>query len=191
MHGGLITYIHDDFTFKELNDMLPISGTSTLFESLFIKIWEKNSHHQKYVIGNIYRLPVYVADDLNLFINEFTDLLIVLRARSKSVYLCGDYNIDLIKINTNDNFNLFYENVISSSFIPNITLPTRMCDTTSTLIDNIYTNDNIYNKLLKNLNTNPNYNYEIVLKHLLNAKLKHIPKKVKKFNKRRHLKKNG
>ena len=246
LHGGLITYIHDDFTFKELNDMLPISGTSTLFESLFIEIWKKNSHHQKYVIGNIYRLPVYVADDLNLFINEFTDLLIVLRARSKSVYLCGDYNIDLLKINTNDNFNLFYENVISSSFIPNITLPTRICDTTSTLIDNIYTNsvdknctsgilirpisdhqmyfcminsnfgysdqakklievevcdhesiqrfiteisnDNIYNKLQKNLNTNPNYNYEILLKHLLNAKLKHIPKKVKKFNKRRHFK---
>ena len=42
--------------------MLPISGTSTLFESLFIEIWKKNSHHQKYVIGNIYRLPVYVAD---------------------------------------------------------------------------------------------------------------------------------
>ena len=83
---------------------------------------------------------MYVADDLNLFINEFTDLLIVLRARSKSVYLCGDYNIDLLKINTNDNFNLFYENVISLSFIPNITLPTRMCDTTSTLIDSIYTN---------------------------------------------------
>ena len=35
---------------------------------------------------------------------------------------------------------------------------------------------------------NPNYNYEILLKHLLNAKLKHIPKKVKKFNKRRHFK---
>ena len=49
-------------------------------------------------------------------------------------------------------------------------------------------NDNIYNKLQKNLNTNPNYNYETLLKHLLNAKLKHIPKKVKKFNKRRRLK---
>ena len=48
-------------------------------------------------------------------------------------------------------------------------------------------NDNIYNKFQKNLNTNTNYNYEILLKHLLNAKLKHIPKKVKKFNKRRHL----
>ena len=244
LHGGLITYIHDDFAFKELNDMIPISSTSTLFESLFVEIWKKNSHYQKYIIGNIYRLPVYVADDLNVFINEFTDLLIVLRARSKSVFLCGDYNIDLLKINANDNFNMFYENVISSSFIPGITLPTRICDTTSTLIDNIYTNSvdkictsgilirpisdhqmyfcminsntchseqtkkfievevcdhesiqsfvteisnaNIYDKLQKNLNSNPNHNYEILLKHLLNAKLKHIPKKVKNFNKRRH-----
>ena len=246
LHGGLITYIHDDFAFKELNDMIAISSTSTLFESLFVEIWKKNSHYQKYIIGNIYRLPVYVADDLNVFINEFTDLLIVLRARSKSVFLCGDYNIDLLKINANDNFNIFYENVISSSFIPSITLPTRICDTTSTLIDNIYTNSvdkictsgilirpisdhqmyfcminsntchseqtkkfievevcdhesiqsfvteisnaNIYDKLQKNLNTNPNHNYEILLKHLLNAKLKHIPKKVKNFNKRRHSK---
>ena len=49
-------------------------------------------------------------------------------------------------------------------------------------------NANIYDKLQKNLNTNPNQNYEILLKHLLNAKLKHIPKKVKNFNKRRHSK---
>ena len=246
LHGGLITYIHDDFAFKELNDIIPISSTSTLFESLFVEIRKKSSHYQKYIIGNIYRLPVYVADDLNVFINEFADLLIVLRARSKSVFLCGDYNIDLLKINANDNINIFYENVISSSFIPSITLPTRICDTTSTLIDNIYTNSvdkictsgilirpisdhqmyfcminsntchseqtkkfievevcdhesiqsfvteisnaNIYDKLQKNLNTNPNHNYEILLKHLLNAKLKHIPKKVKNFNKRRHSK---
>ena len=121
-----------------------------------------------------------------------------------------------------------------------------MCDTTSTLIDNIYTNSvdkictsgiliqpisdhqmyfcminlstchseqrkklievevcdhesiqsfvteisnaNIYDKLQKNLNTNLNHNYEILLKHLLNAKLNHISKKVKNFNNRRHLK---
>ena len=35
---------------------------------------------------------------------------------------------------------LFYEHVLSSSFAPKITLPTRICDTTSTLIDNVYTN---------------------------------------------------
>ena len=40
-------------------------------------------------------------------------------------------------------------------------------------------NANICDKLQKNLNTNPNHNYEILLK--LNAKLKHIPKKLKTF----------
>ena len=37
---------------------------------------------------------------------------------------------------------------------------------------------NIYNKLQKKLNTNPNHNYEMLSKHLLCAKLKHIPRKV-------------
>ena len=45
-------------------------------------------------------------------------------------------------------------------------------------------NANIYDKLQKNVNTNPNYNYKILLKHLLDAKLKHIPQK--KNNQRRH-----
>ena len=47
---------------------------------------------------------------------------------------------------------------------------------------------NTFNKLQRNLNVNPNHNYEILLKYLLSAKLKHIPKKVKKCNKCRHLK---
>ena len=37
-------------------------------------------------------------------------------------------------------FNKFYENITSCGFIPKITIPTRICDTNSTLIDNFYTN---------------------------------------------------
>ena len=45
----------------------------------------------------------------------------------------------------------------------------------------------IYSKLEPNLNTDPNYNYEILAKHLQLAKSKHIPQKnPKKFNKRKH-----
>ena len=32
-HGGLITYVHEDFSYRELNADLPITLTSTLFES--------------------------------------------------------------------------------------------------------------------------------------------------------------
>ena len=247
-HGGLIMYIHvhDDFAYKELNKEIILSSTSNLFESQFVEIWRKTNVFQKYIIGNIYRLPSYIGDDLTGFTDEYINILNLLRTRSKFVYLCGDYNIDILKICSNNHYNTFYENVMSCSFVPKITLPTRICDTTSTLIDNIYTNvldkshtsgilvrplsdhqmyfcvmnenyikpttnqkyievevlneENIerfrkeiadleiHNKLDETLDRDPNYNYEIVSTLLQKAKSKHIPKRVKKFNKRRHKK---
>ena len=111
-----------------------------LFESLFIEMWRKNCTNQKYIVGNIYRLPLYLSDDVQSFAKEYTDVLNVLRTRSKSVYVCGDYNIDLLKIGSNNDYCSFCENVLSSSVAPKIALSTKMCDTTSTLIDNVYSN---------------------------------------------------
>ena len=74
------------------------------------------------------------------FTNESTNLLNILRTLSKFVYICGDYNIDLLKIQTNDEFSIFYNNIVAAGFAPKITLPTRIYDTTSTLIDNVYSN---------------------------------------------------
>ena len=88
----------------------------------------------------VYRLPFYLSDDLESFTPEFADLLNNIRIRSKFVYKCEDYNINLLKVSSNSDYCLFYENVLSSSFALKITLPTRICDTTSTLIDNVYTN---------------------------------------------------
>ena len=245
-HGGLIMYIHDDFAYKELDKEIILSSTSNLFESQCVEIWRKTSAYQKYIIGNIYRLPSYIGDDLSTFTDEYTNLLNILRTRSKFVYLCGDYNIDILKICSNNHYNTFYENVMSCCFVPKITLPTRIYDTASTLIDNIYTNvldkshtsgilirplsdhqmyfcvmnenyvkpttkqkyievevfneENvesfrkeiadleIHNKLDDTVDRDPNYNYEIVSTLLQNAKSKHIPKRIKKFNKRRHKK---
>ena len=141
-HGGLIIYVHDNFSFKVFNKDMHITHTSKLFESLIVEIhvWLNNCKYQKYIIESIYRLPSYVNIDIEIFTVEYTELLNNLRSRSKFVYLCGDYNIDILKITTNNVFNKFYENITSCGFIPTITLPTRICDTTSTLIDNVYTN---------------------------------------------------
>ena len=43
-------------------------------------------------------------------------------------------------MSSNHVYHTFYENVISCSFVPKIILPTRIRDTTSALIDNVYTN---------------------------------------------------
>ena len=61
---------------------------------------------------------------------------------NKKLYLLGDYNIDLVKTDDDDNIDEYY-NIISSNFlVPHITLlPTRITSTSRTLIDNIFSNN--------------------------------------------------
>ena len=47
---------------------------------------------------------------------------------------------------------------------------------------------NIYDQLNPALNTNTNYNYKILSELLQTAKSSHIPRKIRKFNKRKHTK---
>ena len=54
--------------------------------------------------------------------------------------MCGDYNVDLLKIN-NVQFNEnYFDSIISSGYVPTITLPTRLSDNSS-LIDNVFTSN--------------------------------------------------
>ena len=54
--------------------------------------------------------------------------------------MCEVYNINLLLINENIHCRSFFECILSSGYLPSITLPTRLSDN-STLIDN-----SIYNK---------------------------------------------
>ena len=51
---------------------------------------------------------------------------------------------------------------------------------------NSVSNANIFSKLNINADANPNSNYDILTTTLTNLKCKHIPKSLKKFNKRKH-----
>ena len=50
----------------------------------------------------------------------------------------GDFNIDLLKIDTNEDTNLFYNNLSSHLFTPFVLQPTRL--SSKTLIDKIFLN---------------------------------------------------
>ena len=47
-------------------------------------------------------------------------------------------------------------------------------------------NTDLYNKLNQDLNTDPNYNYDILSAELQAAKNLQIPRKIRKFNRRKH-----
>ena len=61
-------------------------------------------------------------------------------SNSQNRYICGDFNIDFLKVNEVQ-FNADYFNgILSAGYIPTITLPTRLSDSSS-LIDNIFTDN--------------------------------------------------
>ena len=159
-----------------------------------------------------------------------------------STYLCGDYNIDLLKVDINKHYCNYFDDVVSNGFFPKITLPTRLSDHSSTLIDNIFTNNmdetgtsgillnnisdhqmiftyvgnvsyitevpkfieieksddrsmhafvnelnelNIYDQLQSAIDTNPQENYDTFIS---SAKNKHLPRRIVRFNKKKHKK---
>ena len=62
---------------------------------------------------------------------------------NKLCYLSGDYNIDLLNYQSHNQTGEFFDMMSSFSLIPLITRPTRITNTTATLIDNIFTNDHM------------------------------------------------
>ena len=71
----------------------------------------------------------------------FEKLLNKIGLENKTAYLLGDFNIDLLKIETEERINEFYNILTSNLFVPHITLPTRITSHSKTLIDNIFSND--------------------------------------------------
>ena len=96
---------------------------------------------KKYIISNIYRKPGEILDEFNVFLAEFTLFLTYIKNQNRPSYLCGGYNIDLLKIKTKNHFNDYFDELVTNRFFPKITLPTRIGKRSGSLIDNIFTND--------------------------------------------------
>ena len=61
---------------------------------------------------------------------------IKLNKENKEIYICGDFNI--LKYEEVIVVQEFYNLMTLHGFIPQITLPTRITDSSMTIIDNIY-----------------------------------------------------
>ena len=83
----------------------------------------------------------------NYFLNPILEKV---GTENKEVMLLGDFNIDLLKVEQENNNNNFLDIFRFSMFFPQIILPTRVCDKSQTLIDNIFNSCN-YNCISGNL----------------------------------------
>ena len=57
---------------------------------------------------------------------------------AKTHIMCGDYNVDLLKVTDRQFNDDYFNHILSAGYISKLTLPTRLSDN-STLIDNVFT----------------------------------------------------
>ena len=131
--GGTALYIEDKFDSFERTD---IKIQNNNFESTWAEITNKLSRN--IVVASIYRHPRY---NLTEFISYLEKCLNILTDENKEIYLCGDFNIELLQIETNNHYQQFYNMLCSYGFLPKMIQPTRVTENTSSLIDNIFSNN--------------------------------------------------
>ena len=89
-------------------------------------------------------------------INEFNDdylneLLDKLSKENKTIFLLGDFNINLLNYDIHPLTNEFLDSLLSHYFLPHILQPSRVATNFKTLIDNIFSNMAVPNNISGNL----------------------------------------
>ena len=131
--GGISIYLLRSLVYKERTDL---SMCSDDYEALFLEILNEKSNNT--IIGVIYRPP---AMNVQSFVEYLSQTLARVNTEKKVCYILGDFNLDVSRCDSRTEVQSFLDIMHSSSFIPLIDKPTRITDTSATIIDLIFTND--------------------------------------------------
>ena len=126
--GGVILYISEKHNSKPRKDLDNIMEKSYVLESAFSEIVVPNK--KNIVLGCIYRHPSMDLHDFNE--NYLTPVMDKLN-NDKHTFLMGDFNVDLMKTDTDKDTSQYFDNISSSMFVPHIILPTRITPHSKTL----------------------------------------------------------
>ena len=112
-HGGLVIYLHEQYTYKLRN----MYKRSDIWEGLFIDVSGHNLH-RPITIGNIYRPPHNNNNNANIekFIEEMSPIINTLQKENKYATIVGDFNINLLQINERDKFDEFFDLMCTNNF---------------------------------------------------------------------------
>ena len=131
--GGVGFFISDNINVVKRKDLYRLSS---FIECLFVELISDKSNC---LIGCVYRPP---NTDVALFNLELLSILQLIDGERHCISaIMGDFNLDLIKNGNHAPTNEFLNNLLSHSFLPTIHNPTRITDSTATLIDNIFINE--------------------------------------------------
>lgn len=127
--GGVALYIKSQLKYS-LNEKL-----STTVQDLFECITVEIALPKKTItVSCVYRQP---GSDIDVFIDNIEKLYL---HKKSDTYICGDFNINLLNHESHNGTRNFLNLLFSLGFYPLIDKPTRITNSTASLIDNIFTN---------------------------------------------------
>ena len=135
--GGVSIYVFDCINYKK---RLDLKLDKSYFESYFIEI-DKNVFKLKsnVIIGAIYKPPTASID---IFNSNIETILKLIQKEKKYAYLIGDYNINTLNESNvvSPEISEFVTMMSSYNYHKLINVPTRVIKTSSSLLDNMYSN---------------------------------------------------
>ena len=130
--GGTLLCIVNHLSDKLRNDLIVYKKNE--MKSTFIEI--VNPKKSNIIVGVIYKYRSMDLTDFNC--NYLNKLLENISKEQKSIFLLGDFNINLLNYNEHNQTNDFLDSLAYNSFIPLILQPTRITSHSNTLVENIF-----------------------------------------------------
>ena len=101
-------------------------------------------HGPDKIIGNVYRPNTAPQANLERSIeihNQIIDKILANKSHKRcDIQILSDFNVNMLNFETHGLTNDYINSLVSKSFLPVITLPTRVKHQSATLIDHIWTN---------------------------------------------------
>ena len=138
--GGLIIYVNKrvgEFEDFEPFDPNPVPENSSA-EFQFIKLHKCKGYLSTKILVNVYRSPSKNLDSFIILLDQ--TMRSINRHSKKHVIFTGDINCDLLKYENNLQAQKLVDTMAQYGFLQLVSRPTRITDSSATLIDHVYTN---------------------------------------------------
>ena len=139
--GGVAILLKDNIPYKKRDDITTMIEKEV--ESVYAEITCRNG--TKLLLGSLYRAP---NTNGKLFSEHVDEVLGQIKSRTPNmeIVLGMDHNHDLLKSDTHKQTEEFLDLMVNSEMWPTITHPTRVTQTSATLIDNIFISSKLHHQ---------------------------------------------
>ena len=130
--GGVVLYVDKTLHCKQVKNMS--KGIDDKLEFITVEIEMEKA--KNIIISCVYKAPVCGIEILKEQMIDLYEKII----NKKTVFVCGDFNTDLLNPQGHTGTTDFINTMYSVGLFPRITKPSRITRSSATLIDNIYSN---------------------------------------------------